>query len=185
MKSLNSIRKYMIGIIIGAALSYTVTAYGEDISKIGHKVQGEYKVVVDGTPLTQKSIGVDGSAYAPLRAIGEATGYDVTFKDNTVYFTQEKGADIVPATDTGTTGTTSTTTTDVKKLKLQIENLENEIATKKDMLELNQKFVDGFEKAGNADDPQAKVFRNSVQLLQSQIEELEKQKAELESQINK
>lgn len=83
-------RKYIIGAIVGAALTFSVSAYGAEISKIGKKVQGEYSVVVDGSTLAQKAVGVDGSTYAPLRAIGEELGYNVSFSNKTVTFSAKE-----------------------------------------------------------------------------------------------
>lgn len=186
MSRFSSARNYIIGILIGVSISYTFTAYGEDISKIGHKVQGEYKVVINGTALNQKAVGVDGSTYAPLRAIGEATGYDVTFKDSTVYFTEKKGADSVPVESTATpTDTTTITTNKPKPSQMKLDMVNGQIESIKEQMQLIQKFVDGYEESGKSDDPLAAGFRKNLSDLQSQLDELEKQKAELESQLNK
>lgn len=91
-------RKYIIGALVGAVLSYSVSAYGSEISNIGKKIQGEYVVSVDGTPLSKKAVAVDGTTYVPLRVAADEFGYDTKFVNNTVQLTK-KGDLNVPVED--------------------------------------------------------------------------------------
>jgi hypothetical protein len=82
-------KKIIISIFIGAALVYSGSAMADSISKIGKKVDAEYTVFVDGKELTVKAIGVEGVSTTPNRALAEAVGYDVEFRDNTIYFNKK------------------------------------------------------------------------------------------------
>lgn len=78
-------KKYLIGFVAGAIVATAATAFADDIqSLIGREVQGEFKVTVQGKELEQKALVIDGTSYAPVRAIGEAVG-------NIVEFDMEKG----------------------------------------------------------------------------------------------
>lgn len=73
-------RKYLIGILIGAALMFSASAYAADItSLIGKTVQGVFPVKVNGGLLPKTAIVIDGTSYLPVRSIGDAIGYDVSF----------------------------------------------------------------------------------------------------------
>jgi hypothetical protein len=70
----------ILGIIIGVALAVTSSVYADDIqSLVGKAIQGEFPVKLDGKTLNKKAVVIDGSSYLPVRVIGDAIGYDVTF----------------------------------------------------------------------------------------------------------
>lgn len=88
-------RKYFIGAIVGAALTFSITAYADNISMIGKTVQSEGVVDVGGSVLPQKYISIDGVSYMPIRYFSEYNGYNVSYSDNTVYLKQKEGGDTV------------------------------------------------------------------------------------------
>jgi hypothetical protein len=70
----------MLGTIIGAALAITTSAYADNItSLIGRTIQGEFPVTIEGKELSKKALVIDGTSYVPLRAFGDAIGYNSTF----------------------------------------------------------------------------------------------------------
>ncbi|MEX2461720.1 MAG: hypothetical protein WD469_10590 [Paenibacillaceae bacterium] len=70
----------MLGIIIGVALAITTSAYASDItSLIGRTIQSEFPVTIEGKELSKKALVIDGTSYVPLRAFGDAIGYDSMF----------------------------------------------------------------------------------------------------------
>lgn len=80
---MSAMRKYIVGFIIGVFMTASVSAYADNIvSLVGKQVQGEFLVMVNGKELPQKAVVIDGSSYAPVRAIGESAGYDVGFDPN-------------------------------------------------------------------------------------------------------
>lgn len=98
-------RKYLIGAIVGAALTFSITAYADNISMVGKTVQSEGVVDVGGSVLPQKYISIDGVSYMPIRYFSEYNGYDVTYSDNTVYLNQKEGD---PVTTDPTDSSTAT-----------------------------------------------------------------------------
>jgi Copper amine oxidase N-terminal domain. len=160
-------RKYIIGALVGAALTFSATSYGAEISKIGKKVQGEYIVVVDGATLSQKAVGVDGSTYAPLRSIGEELGYDVTFVNKQVKFVKKEGDPVETALPTQSPN---------NSIEQQIAELEK----KKD--KAAERYLDfiGKYEVGNMTDAQKQEVQaafDEVQDLQKQIDALKAQAA--------
>jgi hypothetical protein len=78
-------KRYLIGFIVGAIVASSTTAFADDIkSLIGKQVEGEVPVIVDGKEIAKSAVIIDGSSYAPVRAIGEALGRNVGFKDSKV-----------------------------------------------------------------------------------------------------
>lgn len=74
-------KKFILGLLVGVTLTAAGSAYADDIveSVVGKTVQGEYFVTIDGKQLGVKAAVLDGTSYAPLRAVGEAIGRDVSF----------------------------------------------------------------------------------------------------------
>lgn len=86
-------RKYIIGGMAGFALAFTVSAHAEEaVSFIGRTVQGAFPVKLNGQTLNNQAIVVDGTSYLPVRAMGEALGYDIFF-DADMGITLQKQAD--------------------------------------------------------------------------------------------
>ncbi|MBA2936847.1 hypothetical protein HZF08_00845 [Paenibacillus sp. CGMCC 1.16610] len=73
-------KKYIIGGIAGFLLATTLSAHAEEVtSLIGKTIQGAFPFQIEGKTLATPAIVVDGTSYLPVRAFGEATGYDVSF----------------------------------------------------------------------------------------------------------
>ncbi|MGG1518731.1 hypothetical protein ABE504_25150 [Paenibacillus oryzisoli] len=76
-------RKYIIGAIFGFLVATAVGARAEGVkSLIGEVIDGAFNVKVDGKELADQAVVIQGTSYLPVRAIGEATGYDVAFDPN-------------------------------------------------------------------------------------------------------
>lgn len=72
-------KKYIIGGIVGAALTVGITAHAEVGSMIGKVVDGVFQVKLDGEVLNTKAIVIEGTSYLPVREFSEKLGYEVTF----------------------------------------------------------------------------------------------------------
>ena len=91
-------KKFIMGLILGAALSFTVSANAEEIkSLIGKQVDGETVVLLDGVELPVQAAIIQGTTYAPVRAIGEAVGKTVDWKEGKVLINEKVVAK--PTTD--------------------------------------------------------------------------------------
>jgi len=166
-------RKFLLGLLVGLMIAVAAPAYGAVSSLVGKYVQGEYPVKVDGSPLANKSIAIDGTTYAPLRAIGEAIGYDVTFQDKTVVFTKRVG---VQKVETNTTSISS----QISEIQSQIDELNKKQAELlKERFELELNNPNGFTNEQTLRYNEIKEERKAIQ---DQIKALEAQLQELESQ---
>ncbi len=96
-------RRYLIGAIIGFALSLPLTSHAAVENLIGRVVEGVFPVKVNGKEIEKQAIVIDGTSYLPVRAIGDALGLEVSFDaDLGIELTQKAGAKmtIPEATDT-------------------------------------------------------------------------------------
>lgn len=66
-------KKFISGIIVGVLLFTGASAFADSVSLIGQKVQGLFTVEKSGAKIADAVI-INGTAYAPVRAVSEATG---------------------------------------------------------------------------------------------------------------
>ncbi|SEU32794.1 hypothetical protein [Paenibacillus sp. NFR01] len=66
-------KKFISGLIVGALLFSGVSAFADGTSLIGKKVQGLFSVEKAGVKVAD-AVVINGTAYAPVRAVAEATG---------------------------------------------------------------------------------------------------------------
>lgn len=76
-------KKFVSGIIVGALLFSSVSAFADSVGIIGKKVTGTYTVIKDGKKIAEAAI-INGSAYAPVRAVSEATGTGLSVEGKTI-----------------------------------------------------------------------------------------------------
>lgn len=76
-------RKYFVGILIGASLMFSVQSF----AAIGDKVEAvfaEFNLVINGQArvMQESPLVVNGTSYIPLRSVSNLLGYDVTYKSD-------------------------------------------------------------------------------------------------------
>jgi len=75
-------------------MATTLSAHAEEVtSLIGKTIQGAFPIQLEGKTLNNPAIVVDGTSYLPVRAFGEATGYEVSF-DADLGISLKKKADV-------------------------------------------------------------------------------------------
>ncbi|ASA21911.1 hypothetical protein [Paenibacillus donghaensis] len=79
-------KKIVAGFVAAVLLLISAEALGSSVSLIGKKIQAEFIVTIYGKKLADPAIVIDGKSYAPVRAIGELAGFDVTVADKTINF---------------------------------------------------------------------------------------------------
>lgn len=99
-------KKYLVGFVVGVILTVGSTALADQVSKIGKKITDEYTVKLDGKELPVKAVAIDGTSYAPLRAVGETLGLEVGFENREVLLSTKgdeegNGGDVVGTTYKG------------------------------------------------------------------------------------
>jgi hypothetical protein len=78
------IKKYAIGILVGAALTIGVSAHAEVASMIGKVVQGSFPFEINGQKAEKDVLVIDDTSYVAIRDAGEMFGYDISFIDSKV-----------------------------------------------------------------------------------------------------
>lgn len=173
-------RKYVIGMFVGCALSFAVSAQAEIVSMIGKTIDGAFPVKVSGKQLEQTAIVVEGTSYLPVRAIGDALNMDVSFNaDLGIELKQKEVTPVVNQTTTTKTQTPTVLTPEKKAQKLK--NIDDTIADLKSNIKGIQMGIEVSQKA-NPEDPDLKTYKDRMAKYESDISDLEKQKAELQNQ---
>lgn len=171
-------KKFVSGLLVGFLLALPAFAAAEQFSMVGKKVQVEYPVFIDGEQLPVNAIAIDGTSYAPLRVVGEAIGYDVSFKNKKVIFEskaeQKEGGGVEennhPAPQDQET-----------KHPYTLENVDMAISGKESEINALLMMIGGAEDVGQ---PQERIdeLRSRLAQAQQELEELKRIKAELEAQ---
>lgn len=71
-------KKVVIAFVAGALLMASGQVLADSVSKIGKKIDGEAKVVINGKQLSNAVIS-EGKSYAPVRDIAEALGASASY----------------------------------------------------------------------------------------------------------
>ncbi|MNW52574.1 hypothetical protein D3C74_300990 [compost metagenome] len=117
----------LTGILVGAIVATTGSAAAAQIkSLVGQKVTGELNVVINGQKLQDKGAVIAGKTNAPVRAISDAIGGELTLNGNTIYITT--GAPSVKQTEQTNTGSSNKYSGKTKEeLEEKKKTLENQI----------------------------------------------------------
>lgn len=85
----------IIGLVTGISLSTVTGAMAENLETlIGKKVDSQAEVLLDGVALTSHAIIIEGRSYAPVRAVGEAAGLNVDWKDEKVVLNKKTTSEL-------------------------------------------------------------------------------------------
>jgi hypothetical protein len=156
-KGRETMKKLMLGILIGIMLSIPVTIFGEQVvSVIGKTIEGQYPIYVNGQKVEKDAIVVEGTSYLPVRLIGEIFGQDVSFIDSQVILKERK---------------------DALKINKEIEKWQEKIIENEQRIhDLTEKHPEKFPNSDMEND-----LKNSIVGYKAKIIELETQKAQLEA----
>lgn len=84
--------------VLGIGLTIAVSAAADGIqSLVGKQVDGQAPVVLDGNELATQAIIIEGTSYAPVRAIGEAVGKEVGWEEGKVILESKQVATPTPS----------------------------------------------------------------------------------------
>lgn len=174
-------KKIVASFIAGALVMVSVQAFGDSVSQIGKKIQTEYTVTVDGEKLTVPAIAVDGKSYAPVRAIGDATGYDVSVSGKSIDLKKvsDQVENSVEQTTTQSVVNNNVTISQEESLKKQAGKIQSEITKlSKEGLEIYVQLLndrDNSELKAKYDeyDQKIKALREELNKIKIQLEELQ------------
>ncbi|MEF3306687.1 hypothetical protein [Paenibacillus sp. GYB003] len=162
-------KKFLIGVVVGAVIATVSSAYADDIAKlIGKPVDAEFLVYLNGVRLKDNAVGIEGTSYAPVRSLTEALGLNVDFKDGNVLVTTAKQTEVKSMQSNIQTPMEPT----IQSIDREIENLQTNLKT------YHEPALEYAKKNRPDAVPAAEAAINDVK---AKIAELEKQKAELSS----
>lgn len=160
-------RNYLIGILIGIALMVSATSFADGIeSLVGKKIESQYPVTIDGKTLDKQAIVVDGSSYAPLRAIGDALDKNVAF-DETI------GVSLSSKEDNSVRNSTTVELPAPTPKPLTLDEMNALIRTLQTSISVQTTSIIGLS------DERSATSKQSIAKWQAQLDALEAQKAEL------
>jgi hypothetical protein len=169
-------KKYFIGILIGAILTISTTAFADDIKNlIGKKVDGQQTVTLDGKSIG-KAVIIQGKSYVPVREITNGFGGNIELK---------KGGTIALTSPTDITGSITLESNSKDDLNAKIKDQEYYIErTKSEITGLEKQAseykvkVDRNKELGATSDAET-IYATLVNLLEKAKQKLEQQELEL------
>ncbi|MEC0169710.1 hypothetical protein [Paenibacillus graminis] len=114
-------KKFVSGVIVGALLFGGASVFAESVSLIGKKVSGVYTIEKNGKKVAEAVI-INGSAYAPVRAVAEATGAGLKVEGKKI---------IMSETNQGSSATATSEQKSVADLQVEREKVSAVIEQKK------------------------------------------------------
>lgn len=85
-----------VGLIIAWIALSTISVFAETEEIVGKKIEGVFKVKVNGKTLEKEAIVVEGTSYLPVRAVAESLGLEVEFNPNEGINLSKKGESTMP-----------------------------------------------------------------------------------------
>lgn len=126
-------KRFISGIIVGALLFGGASVFADSVGLIGQKVQGLFVIEKGGKKIADAVI-IKGSAYAPVKAVADAAGANLTVEGKKIIMSDEGVNLSVPEFE-------YPNTEDIGKLNSEITILKNNITTYKSNIALSQTSI--------------------------------------------
>lgn len=164
-------RKIIVGMLIGSALTFGIQAGAAGLLSKGDKVANIREVTLNGKSLGNAAI-VNDSSLIPIRPLTESFGLNVDFNGGKINLTT-KTPGPTPSSDPVATPTPTLYPYTSLEIEGSINSINQQIATW-------QAAVDRAEAKGIPNDPDAVTARQAIQTLKEQLVIWQQRKAELE-----
>lgn len=135
-------KKLITGAIAGALLLTSVSVFADSTSLVGKKVQGLFAVEQNGSKIADAVI-IDGVAYAPVRAVSQAAGVQLTVEGKKIIM-KESESDITKAEPVATATPETVTPLDDAAIKRKLISLESQyqaLSTSIVLMRLQEKTI--------------------------------------------
>ncbi|OMD44298.1 hypothetical protein [Paenibacillus odorifer] len=119
-------KKFVSGVIVGALLFGGASVFADSASLIGQKVQGLFTVEKGGAKVADAII-INGSAYAPVRAISEATGTKLTIEGKKIIMGETATVTVTPDKSAELKAEYDKTLADITRLENGIQDIEKNV----------------------------------------------------------
>lgn len=191
-------KKTILAFVAGAVFATAGSVYADEIkTMIGKQIEGQFPVKVNGVPLEQQAIVVDGTSHLPVRAVADALNMDIVFdSDLGIEVSEKEEAQDMPITvpqdqeekagDTPNYGVPPISKEDFLKdrgidpVENKIKGIENQIKQIELQITFHESVARQSEKDGDTDN--AQEMWEAVEQFKSELESLKAEKAALEQQ---
>ncbi|MBY9081193.1 hypothetical protein KIH86_23890 [Paenibacillus sp. HN-1] len=139
----------LLGIVIGAVLTFSPQIYGAGAKLLGSKVDNTLDIKLNGKSIGQGAV-INGTSYLPVRSTAKALGLEVKVDSTTVDLTGKSSEEL------------SAIAKAEQKEMTDKENKENKITDLTARIEKSKKDISGYESAIDAS--QSNVTSRKAQL---------------------
>jgi hypothetical protein len=167
------VKKFVSGFVVGALLCLSTSVFADSVNLIGQRVQGVFAVEQGGEHIAN-AVVVGGSAYAPVRALAEATGTDIKVEGKRIIMSESSTslADLQAERDS--------VVAEIAKRQKNIADLQTNIIPMFDAqaaeLSTNGKLADNARKTADA-------YRTVVAEQIAEIADLQARLSEIDAEI--
>lgn len=165
-------RKIIVGILIGSALTFGIQAGAAGLLSKGDKVANIREVTLNGKSLGNAAI-VNDSSLIPVRPLTEAFGLNVDFDGGKINLTSPTSPE--PTATSGPVETPAPTPYPYTEMEIN-----GSITSLQQQIDLLQKGVDNLVKIGDGEGLEATNLKNAIKDLKDQLTIWQQRKAELE-----
>ncbi|MEK5414502.1 hypothetical protein [Paenibacillus sp. FSL L8-0708] len=165
-------KKFISGIIVGALLFAGTSVFADSVGLIGQKVQGLFTIEKSGVKVADAVI-INGSAYAPVRAVADATGSELKVEGKKIIMSDSsnKTVDI--------NGEEVNVSIRIKYLQDQIQTQKDSIKSKEDSIADIQGKITKIEK-----DIEASTSEGNKEIFRWNIDNYKKQITSIQAEID-
>ncbi|RUS47569.1 hypothetical protein [Cohnella sp. AR92] len=169
---------FLLGAVVGVALTVSASTYAASAGLIGKKITSEVPIVLDGKKLSEKGSVAEGTTLLPVRSLAGAFQAGVEFKDGTVYLTTSSAS---------TEGGASALDDEAKQGKIallnqQIQEISERIAAAQASYDETQKTIENAKAYPELADFVEITTKNNEKT-KATIDQLEAEKATIEAQL--
>lgn len=174
-------KKFVMGLIIGAVLMVSSQAFGAGISFVGKKVDGQTPVTINGENIGD-AIVIQGKSFVPVREITQ--GFGGTVEQATGKGIALKMSDISAITPTvGDSSNNSELLQQIEQQKKLIKSINAEISGLEGQLPAMKEKSDADDTTVGIERTKYEIFKNTLQQRKDKLLSEESKLSDLESQL--
>lgn len=180
-------KKFVSGVIVGLLLFSGASVFADSVNLVGQKVQGLFSVEKGGKKIADAVI-INGSTYAPVKALADATGAKLDVKGKTITVQENESG------GTASTGTSIASSTKLENFKNKRALVSYEISkreagikgTEEDTIPFHEKLAEELANNGTLGQQHRDAvisYKKVVEKMKAELVTLKQQLTDLDSQI--
>jgi hypothetical protein len=171
----NYITGVISGLVVGALIFGGVPTFAAVKSIIGAKVTGVYSVEQNGKKIADAAV-INGSTYAPVRAIAEATGTSLTVEGKRIILDVNEGGSVPLEGDA--------LSPEELELTNQIQKLRREVLTNHQFIESENETIKMYEDKIAEENSRTEKVPSRIEGLNANIAKSKERIAEYQTKID-